>query len=238
MAEAAGRAKDNFLAALSHELRTPLNPVLLIASDSSENPQLPPDIRQQFKTVLANVEVESRLIDDLLDLTRINHGKLNLQILPADAHAILREAIQTIQAEADAKTIQLTTNLNAEQYWISADRVRLQQVFWNVLKNAVKFTPAGGKIDIQTSATPENGKFNVTVTDTGMGMTPQELERIFSPFSQGDHMQENSSRYGGLGLGLAISRKIVEFHSGRISASSNGRDQGTTLTIELVMAQV
>jgi PAS domain S-box-containing protein len=231
--KAAGRAKDDFLAALSHELRTPLNPVLLIASDSAENPEISPDIRTQFKTILANVEVEARLIDDLLDLTRINHGKLNLKMRIIDAHAVLREVIQTVQSCAAEKQILAKCNLKAEQYMISADSVRLQQIFWNVLKNAVKFTPEGGEIMVETFLATENSRFRVTITDTGIGMTREELERLFLPFSQGDHFKDNSSRFGGLGLGMAISKKLVEFHSGQIWASSQGRDKGSTFVIEL-----
>jgi signal transduction histidine kinase len=237
MAEAAGRAKDDFLAVLSHELRTPLNPVLLIASDSAEDDELPPAVRAQFKTILQNVEVEARLIDDLLDMTRINNGKLNLRMETVNAHAVLREAIRTIQVDIAAKGIRLSTNLAPEQIMVSADPVRLQQIFWNVLKNAVKFTPEGGKISIETFLTTGRDRINIAITDTGIGMNSEELERIFSAFSQGDHNQENSSRFGGLGLGLAISRKLVEFHSGHISATSNGRNQGSTFSIELPLAR-
>ena len=120
---------------------------------------------------------------------------------------------------------------------VSADPVRLQQIFWNVLKNAVKFTPEGGRITIETSLTPGGDRVNIAVTDTGIGMTSEELNRIFSAFSQGDHTQENSARYGGLGLGLAISRKLVEFHSGQISAVSDGRDHGSTFSIQLPLAR-
>jgi signal transduction histidine kinase len=237
MAEAAGRAKDNFLAVLSHELRTPLNPVLLIASDSAENNELSPAVRSQFKTILQNIEVEARLIDDLLDMTRINNGKLSLRKETVNAHTVLREAIRTTQVDITTKGIRLSTNLAADQATVSADPVRLQQVFWNVLKNAVKFTPEGGKISIETFLTTRGDRINIAITDTGIGMNSEELERIFSAFSQGDHNQENSSRFGGLGLGLAISKKLLEFHSGQISASSNGRNQGSTFSIDLPLAQ-
>jgi signal transduction histidine kinase len=236
LAEAAGRAKDNFLAALSHELRTPLNPVLLIASDSAENNELSPSVRAQFKTILQNIEVEARLIDDLLDMTRINNGKLHLRMETVNAHTVLREAIRTTQVDISAKGIRLSTNLAPEQTLVSADPVRLQQVFWNVLKNAVKFTPEGGKITVETFLSTGRDRINIDITDTGIGMSSEELGRIFSAFTQGDHNQENSSRFGGLGLGLAISRKLVEFHSGQISASSNGRNQGSTFSIELPLA--
>jgi PAS domain S-box-containing protein len=231
LAEAAVRAMDDFLAVLSHELRTPLNPVLLIASDAAENPQLSPDVQAQFKTVLTNVEVEARLIDDLLDFARLKNEKLKFDIRPVDAHAVLRDAVEIVQGDIKAKRIHAAVHLNAEHCRISADSVRLNQIFWNVLKNAVKFTPDGGRIAIETCSTAE--AFKVTITDSGIGMTPEELGRIFSPFSQGNHSRDKSARYGGLGLGLAIAKKLVEFHRGRISASSEGRDKGSLFTIEL-----
>ena len=230
--KAATRMKDNFLATLSHELRTPLNPVLLIASDCAADPEVPAEIRAQFETILQNVEVEVRLIDDLLDLTRINHGKLNLSVGSVDAHAVLEKAIQTVQAQIDSKRIHAIINLQAKRHFISADSVRLQQIFWNILKNAVKFTPEGGTITIQTASYGEAGKFEVKIADTGIGMLPNELERVFSAFAQGDHICDKSANYGGLGLGLTISKKLVELHSGRIEAASEGRNKGTLFTIE------
>ena len=191
---AASRSKDDFLAALSHELRTPLNPVLLIASDSAHNPDLPTEIRSQFEVILKNVEVEAALIDDLLNLSHINHGKLNLKIQTVDAHTVLREAIQIMQSQIEVKRTRVIVHLNAEQHFISADSVRLQQIFWNILKNAAKFTPKDGTITIETFSTGEGGRFSVKISDTGIGMTPDELERVFSPFAQGDHVK--SANFG------------------------------------------
>jgi two-component system CheB/CheR fusion protein len=236
MAEAAARAKDDFLAVLSHELRTPLNPVLLIASDCAENADLSPEMRAQFKTILTNVEVEARLIDDLLDLTRIRSGKLTLNLRMVDAHAVLREAMQTVRADMDAKRIQCSFNLDAERHQVSADPVRLQQIFWNVLKNAMKFTPAGGRITVRTFSVAESGRLQVVVKDTGIGMSPEELNSVFAAFSQGDHSKDKHTFYGGLGLGLAISKRLVELHSGSIRASSDGRYLGSSFTIELPLA--
>lgn len=231
-AEAMSRMKDNFLATLSHELRTPLNPVLLIASDSAENPELPAEIREQFHNILKNVEVEARLIDDLLDLTRINHGKLNLNMQTVDAHHVLQEAIQTVQGQIQEKRIQATFNLGAERCSIRADSVRLQQIFWNVLKNAIKFTPEDGMIKVETFAVLEGDGLGVRITDNGIGMTQAEIGRIFTPFSQGDHASDQSANYGGVGLGLAISKRLVEFHSGNIRAASDGRYRGSSFTME------
>jgi two-component system, chemotaxis family, CheB/CheR fusion protein len=235
--KAAGRMKDNFLAMLSHELRTPLNPILLIASDSAHNPEIPAETRAQFEVILKNVEVEARLIDDLLDLSQVNHGKLKLNKQIVDAQTVLQEAINIVQGNIDEKQIRVTSRLNAEQHFISADVLRLQQIFWNILKNAIKFTSRGGKIIIETSSPIESGQFNIKISDNGMGMTPEELERLFSPFSQGDHVRDRFSNYGGLGLGLAISKKLVELHSGHIGAASDGRGCGASFVVEFPLAK-
>jgi signal transduction histidine kinase len=237
-AMAASRAKDDFLAALSHELRTPLNPVLLLASDSAENPELPAEIRELFATIRNNVELEARLIDDLLDITRITHGKLLINMEWVDLHAVLREAIATVQSELDQKQITLTLRLSEEQAVTKGDAVRLQQIFWNVLKNAVKFNSKGGKITVETSIFAEGKKIAVKIIDTGIGLTAHEINRIFNAFSQGDHAgNEDSHRFGGLGLGLTICRMLVELHSGGIHATSAGRGQGATFVIELPLVQ-
>ena len=236
-AENATREKDRFLAMLSHELRTPLNPVLLIASDAAVDPDIPANIREQFDIIRKNVEVEAQLIDDLLDLSRIIHGKLNLKMQTLDAHLVLKDALQTVLEQIESKDIHTTVNLKAEQHSISADPVRLQQVFWNVLKNAVKFTPRGGEITVETSASKESGHLVVKIIDTGIGLTPEESKRIFSAFSQGDHSARGSHGFGGLGLGLAISQRIIELHSGHIRAESAGRNQGAIFTIQLPLAE-
>ncbi|HEY1718313.1 MAG TPA: chemotaxis protein CheB [Verrucomicrobiae bacterium] len=235
--KSASRAKDDFLAALSHELRTPLNPVLLIASDAAKNRELPPGIRANFETIRKNIELEARLIDDLLDLTRIVTGKLSLEKRDLDAHDVLRDALKAVKAEVGARQIRVSLKLKARQHYVSGDAARLQQVFWNVLKNAVKFTPRKGKIIVETSAANNGGKLLVRITDTGIGMTREELARAFAAFSQGDHARD-SHRFGGLGLGLAISQKIIELHAGRIHAASKGRNQGASFTIELPFSPV
>lgn len=231
LAEKANLAKDDFLASLSHELRTPLNPVLLIASDAVDNPDLPIEIRDNFETILKSIEIEARLIDDLLDLTHITHGKLSLQFHDVDARLILEEAIAGVLPDANAKHIQISIDWSAEYSIVHGDEVRLRQVFWNVLKNAIKFTPPNGKITVE--ATSANDQLNVRFTDTGIGMTQEEIRRIFDAFAQGDHIEDGRHRFGGLGLGLAISRKLVEIHSGQIYAGSAGRDRGATFVIEL-----
>jgi PAS domain S-box-containing protein len=237
-AVAASHAKDDFLAALSHELRTPLNPVLLLASDSAENPELPAEIRAQFATIRHNVELEARLIDDLLDITRIAHGKLLINMKRVDVHAVLKEAIATVQSEFDQKHLTLTLLLSEEPAVTNGDAVRLQQIFWNVLKNAVKFNSKGGRITVETSIFAEGKKIAVKITDTGIGLSAHEINRIFNAFSQGDHAgNEDSHRFGGLGLGLTICRMLVELHAGGIHATSAGRGQGATFVIELPLVQ-
>lgn len=229
---AASRAKDDFLAALSHELRTPLNPALMIASDAEENEALPQEVRADFAAIRRNIELEAGLIDDLLDLTRISRGKLVFESRMLDLHRVLRDALTAVQPEMERKRLRLQLLLDDQAIPVLGDPIRLQQVFWNVLRNAAKFTQDGGSIDV--SSRVENNVVRVRVTDTGIGMSNDELRRIFTPFTQGDHATEGiSRRYGGLGLGLTIARKIVEHHRGRISASSPGPGHGATLEIEL-----
>jgi PAS domain S-box-containing protein len=232
-AVAASRAKDNFLAALSHELRTPLTPVLLLASEEAGNAQLSPEVRADFEMIAKNVALEARLIDDLLDLTRITRGKLVLDRRPADAHVILQDALATVRPDFAARQISLQLELAAPRHRLEGDPVRLQQIFWNVLKNAVKFTPPGGQVTVKTSIIDRN-RLLVRVTDTGIGLTPAEIERIFEAFTQGEHADTGAGhKFGGLGLGLAITERLVQLHGGTIRASSPGRDQGATFEIEL-----
>jgi PAS domain S-box-containing protein len=230
----ASRAKDDFLAALSHELRTPLNPVLLLATDAGTNPDLSPEVREDFETIRKNVELEARLIDDLLDLTRITNGKMILAHQTVDVHAVVRDALSTVKGELTSRKVEVILDLEKGRPVVRGDPVRLQQVFWNVLKNAVKFTSDKGKVVVATSVPDGQGTFVLRVTDTGIGITPSELGHIFDAFVQGDHARGvGSHRFGGLGLGLAISRKLVELHSGRIYAESEGRDRGSTFVIEI-----
>ena len=232
----AAREKADFLAILSHELRTPLNPVLMIASSAASNHDLPPSVRSDFNTIRKNVEMEARLIDDLLDLTRITRAKIILDKDFLNVHRVLKDALIYVQDDLMQKQITLTWQLNATAAIVFGDAVRLQQVFWNLLQNAVKFTPAG-----TITVTTENHAGNmlvVKVSDTGIGLTAEELTRIFKPFSQGDHTAgRGPRRFGGLGLGLIISQKLLELHSGRIRAESGGRNQGATFTVDLPLAQ-
>lgn len=236
-AVAASRAKDDFLAALSHELRTPLSPILLLASDAANNPKIPREIRDSFEMIRTNVSLEARLIEDLLDLTRITRGKMTLERQVVDVHGVLRDAIANIRRDIDDKRLELNLNLSAARTAVVGDPVRLQQIFWNVLKNAVKFTHPGGSISVVTSNDTASGHVRVVIADTGIGMSQAEIETAFEAFTQGEHASSAAPhRFGGLGLGLAISRKLVELHSGRIHASSPGRDRGATFVVELPAA--
>lgn len=231
---AASRAKDEFLATLSHELRTPLNPVLLTATEMAANPALPPDVRAAFEMIERNVAMQVRLVDDMLDLTRITRGKLALEMIDLDARQAVTDAVTTIRGAATSKRIALTLAPCDQPQPVRADPVRLQQVLLNVLTNAVKFTPMDGRIDVRVDRAPDGQHVLIEVRDTGLGLTPAELRAIFGEFSQGEHARGGASRrYGGLGLGLAISRRLMEHQGGRISAQSEGRDRGAAFHIEL-----
>ena len=234
-AEAATRAKDDFLAALSHELRTPLNPALLLATSLAEDSSLPAEVRADINVIAKGIALQARLVDDLLDITRITGGKLRLDLRPMDAHAALGHAHEILRAEIAEQRIDLHLELEAQRHTIIADAVRMQQIFWNVLKNAVKFTPAGGSVTVRTcNPVHEPEKFVVEVIDTGIGIEPEMLHRVFDAFIQEEH--GSGHRFGGIGLGLAISHRLAELQNGRIVAESKGRGQGATFRIELPLA--
>jgi signal transduction histidine kinase len=233
-AERANRAKDNFLANLSHELRTPLTPVLMCAAALEQEHTLEPEFRQQLGMMRRNVELEARLIDDLLDLTMIVQGKLQLlQFGPVDIHSLLRHTEQIVHGDASEKSIQFQFELNACEHHVSGDSARLHQVFWNLLKNSIKFTPADGRITIRT-ANPAPGRIALSVIDTGAGIDELKLPFIFRAFEQGGAREAQSS--GGLGLGLSISKAIVELHGGVIRAESAGPGLGAIFTVGLATA--
>jgi len=230
-------AKDQFLAMLSHELRTPLTPVLAAALDLENEPDVRPDVRESLQMIRRNVELEARLIDDLLDLTRIDRGKVQLNFEIVDAHKLLQNALEICQPEIDRKHLRPSLNLSAKSVHMRADPARLQQIFWNLINNAVKFTPPNGQITI-TTTNDSGGKLRVEIADTGMGIEPEALPKIFDAFEQGGRTQ-----LGGLGLGLAISKTLVEAHKGTITAQSAGRNKGSKFalvfpTCEKVEAQI
>jgi signal transduction histidine kinase/ActR/RegA family two-component response regulator len=236
-ARQAGHAKDDFLAALSHELRTPLTPVLLLSTEAAADSTLSPTVRRDFDTIARNVALEARLIDDLLDLTRITRGKLKLEMKRVDVISVLRDAIDIVQSDFKLKKLEIATVFEAASATVECDSIRIQQVFWNLLKNAAKFTPPSGKITIRTQLSADPPRIVIQIADTGIGMTEAEVARAFEAFAQGDHAASGCShRFGGLGLGLAISRSVVELHSGTITAKSEGPAKGSTFNVELPLA--
>jgi two-component system, chemotaxis family, CheB/CheR fusion protein len=229
LAETASQAKDRFLAMLSHELRTPLTPALAAASALEARPGSDPAVREAVDVIRRNIELEAMLIDDLLDLTRIAKGKLELRRQTVDAHALLRGALEVCEQELAGKQIDVTLDLRARSHWTSADPGRLRQVFWNLIKNAGKFTPPAGKIWVRTY--DEQGSFRAEVADSGVGIEPEALPRIFNAFEQGGH--QITRKFGGLGLGLAISKAIIDAHGGQLAAVSAGTGRGATFRVTL-----
>jgi CheY-like chemotaxis protein len=215
---------------LSHELRTPLTPVLMSAGAMELDPSLPVHIREELGVIRRNIELEAKLIDDLLDLTRISQGKLKLDAEVTDAHELLRQAYQMVCGDASAKRLSVSLDLSAGRHCVRGDPARLQQVFWNVIKNAVKFTPAGGTIAILTEQ-KEQGRLQIQVRDSGIGISMENLPRIFDAFEQG--AASVTRRFGGLGLGLCISKAILEMHGGALCALSDGPGTGATFTMDL-----
>jgi PAS domain S-box-containing protein len=228
-AEAAARAKDQFLAVLSHELRTPLTPVLMAVAAISSEKGLSDDVLEALDMIQRNIKVEARLIEDLLDLTRITRNKVELHLEQLDIHIVLEQALRTCQPDIDAKNLRLRLQLSAKKSLIVGDFARLQQVFWNLIKNAVKFTAEGGEILIQSFN--KDGQIVIEVSDTGVGIVPELMTRIFNPFEQGASDPVRQS--GGLGLGLAISKATVDALHGSLIARSAGKDQGATFALEL-----
>jgi len=228
-AEAANAAKDRFIAALSHELRTPLTPVIALLPALIESRDLPEEHRQDLLMIQRNLQLEAHLINDLLDLTRIIKDRLHLNLQKTDPHDLTQHALRIVEDEARAKGINFRVELKAANPQIWADTVRLQQVLWNLLKNAVKFTPKGGEILIETS-NPEPDKFRLMVSDPGIGIEPEQLPFIFDAFEPATPVK--GYRFGGLGLGLFISKAIVEQHGGSIEASSEGLNRGASFTVE------
>jgi CheY-like chemotaxis protein/nitrogen-specific signal transduction histidine kinase len=228
-AEAANRAKDQFLAVLSHELRTPLAPVLTTATLLLAEPALPAELRSALEVIRRNVELEARLIDDLLDLTRVTKGKMPLSLATVDAHASVRQTLEICQSDIYRKGLRVRLALDAAAHHVRADPVRLQQVLWNLVKNAVKFTPAKGGLTIRS--TNLDGAIRIDVSDTGIGMERTHFERIFDAFEQTG--AGVTHRFGGLGLGLAISKALVEAQGGTVVATSPGPGKGSTFSATL-----
>jgi signal transduction histidine kinase/ActR/RegA family two-component response regulator len=235
-AETASQAKDRFLAALSHELRTPLTPVLAVISSLETRGGLAPGVREGLGVIRRNVELEARLIDDLLDLTRIVQSKLELKSEVAELRTILEHALDACCPPGSSTRARFAIETDAGDHRLWGDAPRLTQVFWNLFKNALKFSPDGGPIRVRTHRDESAGRLVVKVTDRGIGIEPERLGQVFDAFEQGQ--RSITRRYGGLGLGLSISKSIVELHGGRLSASSEGSGRGATFTVELPIGPV
>ena len=233
-AELASRMKDEFLATLSHELRTPLNAVLGWAHILRSGKLQIEELKQGLDTIERNARIQAQIIEDLLDMSRIISGKVRLDIAQIDLPAVLNDSIDTVRAAADAKGIQLQAVVDPRAGPISGDADRLRQVFWNLLNNAIKFTPKGGQARVLLERVKSH--IEVSVIDTGEGIAPEFLPYVFDRFQQGD--ASTTRRHGGLGLGLAIVKQLVELHGGTVHVRSEGIDKGTTFTIHLPLLAV
>jgi signal transduction histidine kinase/CheY-like chemotaxis protein len=226
----ANTAKDQFLALLSHELRNPLSPVIAMVSELEATTPRSPKLRQALKVIRRNVELEARLIDDLLDVTRIAKGKLRLRFEIVDLREVLRLAHEICREDMARKAIEARFELNAKRMHVKGDPARLQQVFWNLIKNSVKFTLEGGRITIATSDFSAD-EIEIRIRDTGIGIEAEKIDKIFNAFEQGQ--TSITRRFGGLGLGLAISKAMVDAHRGKIRVESPGKDKGATFIVNL-----
>ncbi|MHC5597083.1 MAG: ATP-binding protein [Nostoc sp.] len=228
-AERANRIKDEFLAVLSHELRSPLNPILGWARLLQTREFDAAALKKAIATIERNAKLQAQLIEDLLDVSRILQGKLNLKMFPVNLVFVIEGGLETVRLAAEAKNIQIQTMVDASLGKVLGDSDRLQQVIWNLLSNAVKFTPEGGKIDIQLERV--DAQAQITVRDTGKGISPDFLPYVFEYFRQADGT--TTRKFGGLGLGLAIVRHLIELHGGTISAESLGEGQGAIFRVRL-----
>ena len=231
-AELANRTKDEFLATLSHELRTPLSAILGWSHILKNNKLGKADLARGLETIERNARVQSQLIDDLLDVSRIISGKIRIEPRAVDLAVVIEAAIDSVRPTFEAKEIQFETDVEARDCKVLGDANRLQQIFWNLFSNAVKFTPERGKVRVQVRE--QDFGVKVSVIDTGVGITPEFLPYIFDRFSQADG--STTRVHGGLGLGLAIVRHLVELHHGSVEVESEGEDRGTTFTVTLPIA--
>jgi PAS domain S-box-containing protein len=233
-AERANRLKDDFLATLSHELRTPLNAILGYAQILRHGPAQPADVAEAMDVIERNARAQTQLIEDLLDVSRITSGKLRLDVRTVDPAGLIAAALEAVQTAAQAKGIRVTQVLDPHAGPVSGDPARLQQVIWNLVTNAVKFTPKGGKVQVRLARV--NSHIEINVSDTGQGIEPEFLPHVFDRFRQAD--ATTTRHTGGLGLGLSIVKHLVELHGGAVSANSPGKDRGATFTVTLPVAVV
>ncbi|MEP7219141.1 MAG: PAS domain-containing sensor histidine kinase, partial [Bacteroidota bacterium] len=233
-AEHAGQIKDEFLATLSHELRTPLNAILgwsqLLRSGGLE----PDALEQGLETIERNARIQTQIIEDLLDMSRITSGKIRLDVRRVDLHPVMEAALETIRLAADARGIRLQKVLDPFTDPVMGDASRLQQIIWNLLSNAIKFTPRGGKVQVVLKKV--NSYIEITVGDTGQGISPEFMPHVFERFRQED--STTTRAHGGLGLGLAIVKNLVEMHGGTVTVASPGTGLGTTFTVILPLAVI
>ncbi|MBD0388591.1 MAG: PAS domain-containing protein, partial [Nostoc sp. C3-bin3] len=228
-AEQANRVKDEFLAVLSHELRTPLNPILGWSRLLQSKKLDPTKTTEALKTIERNAKLQVQLIEDLLDVSRILQGKINLNVISVDLVSIISSAMETVRLAAEAKSIKIQTMLQPNVGKVAGDSSRLQQVVWNLLSNAIKFTPSEGQVEIKLERLGSMAE--ITVNDTGKGISPQFLPYVFDSFRQAD--STTTRKFGGLGLGLAIVRRLVELHGGTVQAQSLGEGLGATFQVRL-----
>ena len=227
-AEAATRARDEFLATLSHELRNPLNAALGWARLLEEGELSDAQQRRAVQIILRNVEGQARLVEDLLDLSTVVNGRMRLRVCALDLGDVIREVVEAMRPAADAKQLQLATHVDAPDP-INGDPDRLRQVVWNLVANAVKFTPRGGRIEVTLRRAPS--ALEVAVADTGEGIPEAQLPHLFERLRQGD--SSSTRRHGGVGIGLALVRHLVELHGGSVTAESTGEGRGATFTVRL-----
>jgi PAS domain S-box-containing protein len=231
-AERSNQLKDEFLAVLSHELRNPLNAIMGWAAVLKRTADLPTEVAKGIEAIERNSRLQSHLIADLLDFAGIRFGKMRLERAPVDICQAVAAAVEVIAGQAEAKGVQLRATLPEQPLFVSGDEARLQQVFWNLLTNAIKFTPAGGRVDV--SAREVGGEFAVTISDTGSGISPEFLPRLFDRFSQQE--SGTAKNFSGLGIGLTIVRHLVTMHGGTITVTSEGAGRGASFTVRLPRA--
>ncbi|HMC77525.1 MAG TPA: response regulator [Vicinamibacterales bacterium] len=228
-AESMNRMKDEFLGTLSHELRTPLNAILGWTHLLEIGKRDEASIARAARVIKSNAQAQAQLVADILDVSRIISGKLSLYIAPVDLRAVIESTLETLQPAADAKGISIETAWTAAGDTLLADQDRLRQVMWNLLSNAIKFTPAGGHVSVTLEGSAQ--ELRIVVSDNGQGIEPAFLPHVFDRFTQAD--SSIGRTHGGLGLGMAIVRHLLELHGGRIAVSSPGKDQGATFTVTL-----
>ena len=230
LVEAANQAKDNFLAMLSHELRTPLSPVLLAVENLQKQWRKNDEAAAALEIIRRNIRVERHLIEDLLDVTRISKGKLVLNLTSVSAHGQIRDVVETCRSAWSGKKIRMQLDLMAGDRFVVADEARFQQIVWNLVQNAIKFSRDEGEIKIST-ANESPGQLTVIVQDQGIGIEPEAMKTIFNPFEQNERSLKQ--RFGGLGLGLAISKSLAEAHGATLTAMSEGLNRGATFRLTI-----